>query len=229
MTTDSDRILRLNLAAVALGKLNTEPGGYSTLVKRMREHLSGPASGSLEPGRGSERSDPTGKAGTSGWVGDAERDLREFNDALDRLHAAVLDVARVIDDWTPPERAKVSDGDGFSDLFCRSCWRVDQTCTPVARRADGRPYYTGMCLWCGRLCAELGLKKDVLPPLELVKRHLQGGDKVVARNPDGSTRTDQFGNPVLAATAGHHMTKALLQLYRRPSTKGKRKKSKKAA
>lgn len=202
--SDEDRRLRLNLAATIVARLNREPGGLATMRRLMLDTRRGPSSATLDGSRGGHRHDtivdaygvflakippdPTGEAAIA--VDPAEDALHDLDGALERLHAAVLDLAGLHDAWTPLPAPKVSDDDGFARDWCRSCWRIDRTCTPVTRRASGEPYYAGLCRWCGALRGELRMKETTLPPRALVAAHL-AGDRTTVRRLKGHYRKDE--------------------------------------
>lgn len=215
MTTDGDRLLRLNLAQVILERLTTAPGGLASMRQLMLDTQRGPSSANLDPDRGGHRHDhirdadgvflaripidPTGEAAIT--PDRAAHALGELDDLLDELHAVVLDLAGLHDEWAPRSPKRVSDDDGFARDWCLSCWRIDRTCTPVARRSDGRAYYRGMCKWCGELRAELRLGVGQLPPRSLVEMHLQG----------------------------KHVSERLLAVHRQPAKRRRKRRGRKAA
>jgi hypothetical protein len=55
--------------------------------------------------------------------------------------------------------------------WCTSCYRNDHQHEPVGTRPDGRPYYIGLCRWCGDFRAAHGQQ---LPPLDLLKARHSG-------------------------------------------------------
>lgn len=85
------------------------------------------------------------------------------------VHAAELD--------------KPEPDDEVGTVWCRCCWKVDKRCEPIAiQEKTGRPYYAGLCRWCGRTRAALGFD----PPTWMVEKHLEGervtpGDHELAR------------------------------------------------
>lgn len=80
--------------------------------------------------------------------------------------------------------AEAGPGDEVGTLWCRSCWKDGKRCEPVKiNPATDLPYYTGLCLWCGRTRKAIGgnslpasdQRGD--PPTWLVAKH-HGPDRV---------------------------------------------------
>lgn len=93
-----------------------------------------------------------------------------------RLEADSARVARIIGIVTPPAPDRL----GTSELqsaqvaaegWCVSCWRAEQTLTPVASRR-----YRDLCRWCGDWRAEHG----EVPPVRVVRLRAEGRSVTVA-------------------------------------------------
>jgi hypothetical protein len=59
-----------------------------------------------------------------------------------------------------------------ADGWCGHCWSDDQFLEPIALRPSvapipSRPYYRGLCRWCGSFKREHG----TLPPIALLRKH----------------------------------------------------------
>lgn len=113
--------------------------------------------------------DPAGDAAVSG--DQAAGDLRRLRKLLE-MHCRVIHEATVIAQRYPAQATQRADIPATpGEDWCRSCWRDGKYHEPVTRRANGTPYYRGLCRWCGQLARDLG---TTLPPLELVERRHRG-------------------------------------------------------
>lgn len=129
-------------------------------------------------------SDPTGNRAVKNDP--ATRDLAEIDKRLRRAQTDLAVVARIFrrhQAARTPEQIKdvrtVAEGelDETGDEWCRShlrCGVLEPI--PVRRGGDqaGKPYYAGMCRWCGELLSDLKkhhrkrFRTYKLPPVELV-------------------------------------------------------------
>lgn len=60
--------------------------------------------------------------------------------------------------------------------WCVSCWRNDQTLTPIDTRPSGQAYYRDLCRFCGQWKAEHGQ----VPPMAILKMRHDGRRITVA-------------------------------------------------
>lgn len=181
MTSEMDRANQLELAKRVVLNL-TSPKGLAEMRRLMQETARGPSSANLDA-RGGDRydvvnigtpdefsarvpSDPTGEAALRP---DAAQEALALTERLLRdLYVTAVGLSRLYDSWSPLGMRDVDHKDGFTDDWCRSCWRNDRTCTPITKRGNGRPYYVGLCKHCGELRTALGMRRTQMPPLELV-------------------------------------------------------------
>ena len=64
--------------------------------------------------------------------------------------------------WTPAEVELAG--------WCSSCWRHEQTFTPIYVDPKGMRRWKGSCSWCGPIRAQ----HKIDPPLSLLEKHLEG-------------------------------------------------------
>lgn len=176
-----DRVNQLELAKRVVLNL-TSPRGLAEMRRLMTETARGPSSANLD-GMGGDKydvlhegtedefsarvpSDPTGEAALHPDA--AEQAISATEKHLRDLYRTAVALSALYDEWSPSGMGAVDHKDGFSDDWCRSCWRNDKTCTPITKRGNGRPFYVGLCKRCGELRAALGMRRTQMPPLELV-------------------------------------------------------------
>ncbi|MCU1356399.1 MAG: hypothetical protein JWM89_1817 [Acidimicrobiales bacterium] len=115
-------------------------------------------------------SDPTGNAGVvRDRAAQDHKDLTRLLELVVRAGNQALDIA-VRYPTTQVEPVDIDPGPG--ELYCRCCYKDNQRLELITRRdnGNGRPYYPGLCIWCGRRRAALGLNMD--PPTWMVQmRH----------------------------------------------------------
>ena len=112
-------------------------------------------------------SDPTGSAAIGGDP--AARDLRKIQDRLVAGCEMVRQAVAIASKY-PVQPAQLEDAEPSpGEDWCRACWKDDKYCEPITiRRSTGKPYYRGLCRWCGETAKVLG--QD--PPTWMVaKRH----------------------------------------------------------
>lgn len=107
---------------------------------------------------------------------------REFRADLAELDALVQRVLRKIDVAVPPNPAELKNrSTGTFEQpwtpaeveiagWCSSCWRHEQTFTPIYVDPRGMRRWAGSCSWCGPVRAQ----HKIDPPLDLVAKHLAG-------------------------------------------------------
>lgn len=113
-------------------------------------------------------SDPTGSAAV---IGDrAAENMRLLRREVEQLQLLLHRVVKLTAPYPTEhlEREFVEATPG--DEWCRSCWRDDKHCEPITRKPNGRPYYDGLCKWCGSFRAEHGCN----PPVVLLQRRHRG-------------------------------------------------------
>jgi hypothetical protein len=112
--------------------------------------------------------DPTGNAAVTGdrASGDYRRLRREAELLQVQLGRLVKLTAAYPVEHLEREFVEPSPG----EEWCRSCWRDDRYCEPIARKANGKAYYAGLCKWCGSFRSE----HDVNPPVELLQARHRG-------------------------------------------------------
>jgi len=137
-------------------------------------HMCDPAdrSCSIDPDR--DISDPTGQAAV-GHDRAAVHERRLLK-ALEQLTSATLQVIALAEAYPTEsvEREQLGPDAEVGTVWCRCCWKDEKYCEPIPVRTSGRsvgkPYYPGLCRWCGRMRTELGFD----PPSWLVAKHHQG-------------------------------------------------------
>lgn len=113
-------------------------------------------------------SDPTGEAAMVNDRADAHR--RQLLGLLNEITRATVKLADLVAVYpsVAVERAQLGQDDAVGTVWCRSCWRDNKYCEPVGVRTSGpdagKPYYVGLCRWCGSLGFEP-------PPWLLEMRH----------------------------------------------------------
>lgn len=116
-------------------------------------------------------SDPVGDAAVSGdrAAGHHRELLRKLSVAANALEAAAAIMAGY-----PAQPAQLEEpgvDDEVGTVWCRACHKDDRYCQPITvRRSTGKPYYTGLCKWCGETSAVIGAD----PPTWLVEKHHRG-------------------------------------------------------
>lgn len=119
-------------------------------------------------------SDPVGLAATSNDP--AAADLRRVRHLLDQLVRTTLELVAIADAYptTAIQIEKFDASDLVGTEWCRCCWKDDKYCEPIALRTSGaqagKPYFSGLCLWCGRMKNTLGFD----PPTWMVELHHRG-------------------------------------------------------
>ena len=114
-------------------------------------------------------SDPAGNAAVSGDR--AAADLRDVR-RLVELHCRIVDQLHAVASRYPAHPEPRTDIEATpGEDWCRSCWRDGKYHEPIGQRANGQPYYRGLCRWCGQLAKTIGA---ALPPLDLVERKHRG-------------------------------------------------------
>lgn len=123
-------------------------------------------------------SDPTGEAAT---VSDrAEHDRRALARALVRAATAVQEAVAITSAYPVVALVDEDQDPSPGEDLCRCCWKVHKYPKLIERKADGTPYYKGLCRWCGQM--RRTLRGDRLgkvdpagdPPTWLVANHLDG-------------------------------------------------------
>ena len=113
-------------------------------------------------------SDPTGNAAVSGDR--AAGDYRRIRREVEQLQMVVTRLTKLAAPYPvehlEPEFVEATAGEDW----CRSCWRDDKYCEPITRRSNGKPYYVGLCKWCG----QFNSTHNRIPPVELVQRRHRG-------------------------------------------------------
>ena len=142
---------------------------------------------------GRDISDPTGNAAV---IPDrAKRDLAALFSRLDHLVSTshvLLGLAAGYPTDTV-EREQLGPDDEIGTVWCRSCWKDNKTCEPIALRKEGKPYYAGLCRWCGRTRALIGGNRldpsdqrgD--PPTWMVAKH-HSGERITQGDIDKATK-----------------------------------------
>lgn len=123
-------------------------------------------------------SDPVGNAAVA--RDQAARDQRALLHRMQELVSVGTRMLGVVAGYptSPSELEHPTLDDEVGTTWCRSCWKDEKYCEPVSARPDGKPYYVGLCRWCGRT------------------RKAIGGDRLVA--------SDQRGDPPTWLVAKHH-------------------------
>lgn len=130
--------------------------------------------------------DPTGEAGTghdpTSLLHARYRSLLEWladnADDIDRLlgqlvpHPPGVTVVgcKSCGALKPGKARKIDPTDVVADGWCKSCFRLEGLLEPITTDSAGRPYYRGLCRWCGGFKAEHGIEPPV-PLLQLRHRH----------------------------------------------------------
>jgi len=194
-TDDQDRVDRMADAITEMGKLHRRlpailsmmrdcqlgvPGGggdgpvWNWCKEHERSTRECDALGLLCEGEPDVRSDPTGNAGVG-----FDHAARDYRDAL-RLADLVTSTARRLSILAAgyPTDQVILDAPEPDDLigtkYCRACYKDNKDLTEVTLRksgkAAGRPYFAGLCKWCGDRAADIGGD----PPVWMVAMHHRG-------------------------------------------------------
>lgn len=110
--------------------------------------------------------DPTGDAALQ--PDEAATALADHDRDILAAHSILTRAARRATTWQPAVIAPIDRNSPTApDGKCVNCWRDDKEQVDIARRADGTPYYAGLCGFCGGFRTDHG----VLPPLAILKLH----------------------------------------------------------
>lgn len=126
----------------------------------------------IDPGR--QISDHVGRAAVGHDM--AAADMRAMRQLLHALVDSTVKMVAIADSYptSTVELEKPDASDLVGTEWCRCCWKDDRYMEPITLRQSGpqagRPYFTGLCLWCGRMRSTLGFE----PPTWLVAMHHRG-------------------------------------------------------
>lgn len=103
----------------------------------------------------------------------AARYRSELTSLAGRVYADLARIETIITVCNPDQPERLANRDLLAaqvaaEGWCPSCWRDDQHLQEIElRKSTGKPYYRGLCRWCG------GWKGDTgsIPPVWIVKKH----------------------------------------------------------